>query len=142
MASDCISLKPDQITQYVQDKFYNIGSSKEGKLKVRKGIATLVEQIDKLSKGMVKAKPIEVIPGYVSNLIGLVLFLIRNAPYVQSYLLVDSNVQKISLKGKSKRFAEFANSELQSKKIEEMNSNLLNILYEGKPISIIFNDFI
>lgn len=142
IASDCISLKQNQVSQYIQDKFYNIGTSKEGKLKVKKGIETLVEQIDKLSKGMIKVAPIEVIPSYVSNLIALVTFLIKNAPYVQSYLLVDSNVQKMNLKGKSKRFAEFATSELQSKKIEEMNSRLLNILYEGKPISITFNDFV
>jgi hypothetical protein len=142
IASDCISLNQNQVTQFIQDRFYNIGTSKEGKLKVRKGIATLVEQIDKLSKGMIKMAPIEVIPGYVGNLISLVLFLIKNAPYVQPYLLVDSNVQKINLKGKSKRFTEFATSELQSKKIEEMNSRLLDILYEGKPISMIFDDFV
>jgi len=142
IAYDCIGLNQDQVLRFIEDRFYNVGTSKEGKQKVKKGIETLVEQIDKLSKGMIKVAPVEVIPSYVKDLAILVKFLIKNAPFVQSYLLVDDNVQKTNLKGGSKSFKEFTTLEIQAKRVEEMNGILLKILYEGKPISITFNDFI
>jgi len=142
IAYDCIDLNQTQVSHFIEDRFYNVGTSKEGKLKVKKGIETIMGQIDKLSKGMIKVAPVEVIPSYVGNLTTLVMFLIKNAPYVQSYLLIDDNVQRTNLKGKSKSFKEFSTAEIQSKRVEEMNSILLRVLYDGRPFSITFNDFI
>lgn len=142
IAFDCININQNKLAEYIQDKFYNIGTSKEGKLKIKKGIDTLVDQIAKLSDGKLMVSSVEIIPGYVSNLVLLIEFLIRNSPYVQSYLLMDSNLQKINLKGKSKNFREFALQEIQSKRIEELNVLLLKILYDGRPIKQTFEDFV
>ncbi len=142
IAYDSFNLKPEQISKYIVDKFYNIGTSKEGKLRVKKGVDTLVEQLKKLSNDMIEVPSIEVIPHYVKDLILLVRFMLSNAPYVQSYLLLDHNVQKTSLKGKPTRFNQFATSKVQFEKIKEMNSILFKILYNGKPISNTFNSFV
>jgi hypothetical protein len=142
IASDCIDLEQDQIDSFVQDKFYNIGTSKEGKLKVKKGVEKIVGLIDKLSQGTIKVDPIEVIPQYVDGLIDLVKFVIANSAYIQYYITIDSNVQKLNLKGKGDNFRNLAISELQAKMVEKLNTQMLWILYKGKPISMIFKNFV
>jgi hypothetical protein len=142
IAYDCMDLAGKDISEYIQDRFYNIGTSKEGKMKVKRGVDTLIQLIDKLSKGSVKVDPIEVIPNYVDSIVDLVKFIISNSSYIQYYLTIDSNVQKLNLKGKGDNFRHLAVSELQSEMVEKLNTKVLSILYNGKPVSMTFKNFV
>lgn len=142
IASDCIDLENDKLFQYIENRFYNIGGSKEGKLKVKEGIEKLSEQIEQLSKGMVKVPPVHVIQTYVPNLVKLVGLLIKNAPYVQSYLTVDNNIFRADLKRENRNLTTFASSDAQYRIIRETNNLMLKIMYEGNPVEMTFKDFV
>lgn len=142
MAYDCIDMNPSKIAAYVKDRFYNIGTSKEGKLKVEKGISKLVEQIEKLSKGLIEVPPVEIVPSYVKDLVKALILLITDAPYAQSYILINNNIYRTNLKGESKNLKEFTTADIQYKRLKELNNLVLNILYNGKPIDVAFNDFV
>jgi len=142
VAFDCIDLRQSQVFPYIENKFYNIGSTKEGKLKVKEGIDKLAEQIEKLSKGMIKVPSIDLVPTYVDNLSKLVDKLMRNAAFVQSYLLIDNNVFRINLKGETRNLKEFTTSEIQYKTVREINNLMLKVLYEGNAIDVTFKDFV
>ncbi|MDR2720383.1 MAG: hypothetical protein LBC03_06245 [Nitrososphaerota archaeon] len=142
IAYDCIDLEQDQIGAFIQDKFYNLGTSKEGKLKVKKGVEQLISLIDKLSPGAAKVDSIEVIPQYVDTLVDLVKFVISNSAYIQCYIIIDSNIQKLTLKGKGDNFRKLVTSKVQSEKIEKLNTQILKILYKNKPISMTFKNFV
>jgi len=142
MAQDCIDIDSAGIFPYVEDRFYNIGTSKEGKLKVEKGISILVEQIEKLSHGLIKAPMVEILPSYVEDLARLVKLLVKDAAYAQSYLSIDNNVHRTNLREESKNLKEFTTSEFQYQRMRELNGLLLDILYEGDPIEVVFNDFV
>lgn len=142
MAYDCIVVNPENLSTYVKDRFYNIGTSKEGKIKVEKGISMLVEQIERLSKGLIEIPPVEIIPSYVDSLLKSIILFMKDAPYVQSYILINDKVCRTNLKGESINIKEFTTADIQYKRITESNTLLLNILYEGDPIEVAFNDFI
>jgi len=142
MAHDCIDLDPDIRLSYVEDRFYNIGTSKEGKLKVEEGISMLIEQIDKISQGSIEVPKVEIVPSYVKDLAELVTLLIMDAPYVQSYLLINNNIYRTNLRGESKNLEEFTSADIQYRRMKELNDLLLKVLYEGDPVEIVFNDFV
>jgi len=142
MAYDCIDLRSEDLFSYVENKFYNVGTSKEGKLKVQEGISTLTEQIEKISQGLIKVPKVEIVPSYVEDLVRLLNILIMDAPYVQSYLLINNNIHRTNLRGESKNLNEFTSAEIQYKRLVELNGLLLKVLYEGGPAEVVFNDFV
>lgn len=142
MAHDCVVINPDDMKTYVKDRFYNIGTSKEGKAKVEKGISLLVEQVKKLSKGLIEIPPVEMIPPYVDDLLKSIVFYIKDSPYIQSYILVNNKTFRSNLKGESINIKEFTTSDIQYNRIKESNNLLLNVLYERGPIEVAFNDFV
>lgn len=142
MAYDCIDLESDTLYSYVENRFYNIGTSKEGKLKIEKGISMLVEQIEKLSEGQIKVPKTEIVPSYVQNLVKLLTLFIMDTPYVQSYLLIDNSIYRTNLRGESKNLKEFTSADIQYRRMKELNELLLKVLYEGEPTEIVFNDFV
>ena len=140
IASDCIDLKEDRVDEYVRNRFYNIGTTKEGKVKVQRGLERLLEQVKELTKGEIEIPPIEIIPAYVEDLLTLVKLIIENAPFVQSYLTINENISRTNLIGLSKNLKEFTTAKIQWESIRKINKLLLKILHQG-PISIDFNDF-
>lgn len=142
MAYDCIDLDSSELFSHVEDRFYNVGTSKEGKLKVQEGISRLVEQIEKISEGLIKPPNIEIVPSYVENLVRLLSIFIMDAPYVQSYFLVINNVYRTNLRGETKNLKEFTSADIQHRRLMELNGLLLKILYEGEPAEVFFNDFV
>lgn len=142
MAYDCIDLNSKNLFSYVEDRFYNIGTSKEGKLKVEKGISILIEQIEKLSEGRIKVPRVEIIPSYVEDLVELLRLFIMDAPYVQAYLMINNNVFRTNLKGESRNLKEFTTAEIQYQRMKVLNNLLLKVLYKGAPINMVFNDFL
>ena len=142
MAYDCIDLDSSKLFSHVEDRFYNIGTSKEGKLKVEQGISTLVEQIEKLSKGLIKVPAVEIVPSYVEDLVKLLALLIKDAPYVQSYFLINNNIYRTNLRGESRNLKEFTTADVQYQRMKELNNLLLKVLYDGDPIDVTFNDFV
>jgi hypothetical protein len=142
IAYDCIDLEATQIPSYTEGKFLNLGISKEGKMKVKEGFMKLSEQIDKLSKGAVKVPPMEIVPPYVGDLGNLTQLLIRNAPFVHSYLLIDNDIFRANLKGETRNLKEYTNIPIRYRMIKEVNQILLRILYQREPIEMTFKDFV
>jgi hypothetical protein len=141
IASDCIDLSPGGIDGYLIDKFYNLGTSKESKMRTKQSIQLLVDTIKDLSQGKVTGSEVEIVPPYLNKLGLLVRSIIDNAPFMQSYLLLNEAVYRNRLQGKSKNIREFTSGESQRKSITQINSLLLRILYDTT-IPSIFNDFV
>ena len=141
IASDCIDISPGDVDSYLTDKFYNLGTSKESKLRTKRSIQLLVDTIKELSQGKVTAPDVEIVPPYLGKLGLLIRAIIDHAPFVQSYLLLNEAVYRNKLQGKSRNIRDFASGESQKKSITEINGMLSRILYDAT-IPTVFNDFV
>lgn len=134
IAHDCVNIESSKLDSYIQDRFYNIGSSKEAKLKVKKGVDMLRVVLKELSdkQGVSTELPtIEVVPTYLDNLILLIKQNIRNAFYVNKYLQLNDLVYRANIHGNNINIDDVVTSRFQSRAIKETNDLLLRILHDG-----------
>lgn len=141
IASDCIDVSPGDIDGYLIDRFYNLGTSKESKMRAKQSVQLLVDTIKELSGGKVTAPDVEIVPSYVNKLGPLVRSIIDNAPFMQSHLLLNEAVYRNRLQGNSENIREFTTGDIQKKSVTQTNGLLLRILYDST-IPSIFNDFV
>lgn len=144
IASDCVGIEQDKIDQFIEDKFYDIGTSKEGKMKIKQGVDSLIEIIKKFTEGSgekIELPPIDVVPKYLKNLIFLVKRTINNAPYVNSYLMLDDLIYRSNLHGKQTSIDIVSKVKLQTDELKNTNDLILRILHDG-PVKPDFNNFV
>ena len=141
IAGECIDLPLTELEAYLVDKFYNLGTSRESKMKIKGSIQALVDIIGELSHGGISAPPVEIVPSYLTDLTQTVKFLIRNAPFVQSYILLNEAVYRNHLCGRSTNIRQIASSAVQQESVVQLNAMLLKVLY-GSSTPPAFNDFV
>jgi len=144
MANDCIGIEAEKIDRYVREKFYDIGTPKEGKLKIRQGVENLLSVLKKLSeeqKRSMEWPTIEVIPRYLENLISLIKQTIKNARYVNKYLLLNDLIYRANLHNQPLSVDIVAKASAQARGLKDTNDLILRILHDG-PIMHDFNNFV
>ena len=67
--------------------------------------------------------------------------MIKNARYINAYLLVNENVHKSQIIGNPKNIIEFTYNELERDIISSINTDLLKILHK-EHIKTDFNNFV
>jgi hypothetical protein len=140
IASDCIALDPGVIGPFIEDRFFNLGTDRRSKEKIRNGVGKLVEVIDSLSGGEAKIPEIRLIPEYIPVLIDLVERILKSTKFIQQYLLRNYDVYLNELSGTPKNLSEVA-SRGEYRFISKFNDTLARLLHNG-PISIEFNNYL
>jgi len=141
IAADCIDLLPTQLNDYLADRFYNLGTSKESKMRIKDSIQVLVDTIRELSQGKIKIPDVEIVPSYLSDLAQTVKLVIENAPFIQTYVLLDEMIYRKNLQSVSKNIREVAFGDTQRNSIVKLNASILKVLH-GSSVPSIFNDFV
>jgi hypothetical protein len=93
------------------------------------------------TQGKIKAPDVEIVPSYLGDLAQTVRLIIENAPFVQSYLLLDEVVYRNHLHGQSKNIRDFASRDVQRESVTQLNASFLKVLH-GSSVPSIFNDFV
>lgn len=144
ISSDCVGIEQDKIDQYIEDKFYDIGSSKEGKLKIKQGVDSLtniIKQFSDASGEKIELPSIDVVPKYLKNLIFLIKRTINNAPYVNQYLMLNDLIYRSNLHGKQSSIDTVSKVKQQSAELKNTNDLVLRILHDGT-VKPDFNNFV
>jgi hypothetical protein len=144
IANDCIGIETEKIDRYIREKFYEIGTPKEGKMKIKQGVDNLLSILKKLSAEQnqsIEWPTIDVIPKYLENLILLTKQTIKNAPYVNKYLLLNDLVYRANMHGKLIGIDGVVKSSAQARGLKDTNDLILRILHDG-PIISDFNNFV
>lgn len=141
MSSYCADVEQKRLGAYIESRFYDIGTPKEGKEKIRRGVDALVKKIEELSGEPMGFKGLELIPSYVTELVPIVKRFVARPKYAQSTLLLDDLIYRKNLHALSMNIAKLAKSSYQSEDVKAINNAALKILCEG-PITAEFNDFV
>lgn len=144
IVSDCIGIDEEKLYKYVEDKFFDIGTPKEGKLKIKQGVDLLLSTIKKIAEShgqQIDLPTIEVIPKYISDLVFLIKRTIKNAEYVNEYLKLNDLIYRTNLHGKDTGVDAITKNKTQMSELKNTNDILLRILHEG-PIKHDFNNFV
>ena len=144
MANDCIGIEAEKIDRYVGEKFYDIGTPKEGKLKIKQGVDNLLSILKKFSEEQnqsIEWPTIEVIPRYLENLVSLIKQTIKNARYVNKYFLLNDHIYRASLHNQPISVDTVAKYSVQARGLKVTNDLILRILHDG-PIMHDFNNFV
>lgn len=140
IAAKCIALDNYQIIRFIEDQYYNLGTSKQRKLEIKSAIDFLLTKLNENSEDEIKLE-LDLIPPWIHILTKIVKILIKNAKYSNAYLLVNENVYKSYLIGNPKNISIYAYNELENKIISSINKDLLKILHK-EHIKTDFNHFL
>ena len=139
ICSKCIQLNNNQINYYIEDQFYNLGSSKKAKMNLKNGVDSLLDIVEKKIDKKIDFK-LDIIPSWVPFLSKVVKVLISNSRYANSYLLINDQILKAEIIGKPKNISYFC-PELTKKILPSINSDILKILHKEHILSD-FNNYV
>lgn len=140
ISSKCIALDNYYINNFIKDQFYNLGTSKQRKLEIKVAVDTLLKIIKENMDEEIDLT-LELIPDWIDLLTKIVKTMIKNARYINAYLLVNENVHKSQIIGNPKNIIEFTYNELERDIISSINTDLLKILHK-EHIKTDFNNFV
>ncbi|AXV37606.1 MAG: hypothetical protein CIT01_05045 [Methanobacterium sp. BRmetb2] len=140
ITSECIELDNIRIRQYIEDKFYNLGTSKDRKMLLKEGVESLLEIInEKLGEDV--DFEFDVIPEWIPNLESIIKKIINQAPFANEYLLLNENVFRSFLIGEPDHVSNFITNKKKYKIISGINASILSLLHKEE-VKEDFNDFI
>ncbi len=140
ISSKCIALDDYYINGFIKEQYYNLGTSKQGRFEIKSAVDTLLSIIDE-DKDEKLDLTLDLIPPWIDILTKIVKIMIKNARYVNAYLLANENVHKSYIIGKPQNIVVFAHNELEKNIISSINKDLLKILHK-EHIKTDFNHFL
>lgn len=141
IASKCISIDNYIINNYIQNQFYNLGTSKQRKIEIKSAVDSLLDIIKEKTDLDLDNLTLDLIPPWTDSLTKIVKIMIKNAKYANAYLLANENVHKSYIIEKPQNISIFAYNELETKIISAINTELLKILHK-EHIKTDFNHFL
>lgn len=140
ISSKCIALDNFYINGFIEEQYYNLGTSKQRKLEIKKAVDNLLEIIKENLEEDVELN-INLIPPWINLLIKIVKKMILNAKYANGYLLINENVHKSYIIGNPQHISEFSVNKLEKNIVSSINLDLLRILHKEQILRD-FNNFI
>lgn len=140
IASDCMELGSNLINEYIEEKYYNLGMTKEKKIQLKDGVDKLVRLFEE-KEGVKLDIKFEIIPEWVPTLSNCVKKIISTAAYAQKNLLLNEIVFKSFLLGSLISIREITKNGAQLDVITKINTDILKILHK-QHIKLDFNNFI
>lgn len=143
ISSICFSIEKNDLYQFIKEKFYNMGTTKEGKMKIKKGTDDLIKLVEELTggKGQISIPRIEIVPDYIDKLGILTEHIINKSLFIQKYLLTNDFILRSFLHGKSISINALNLPKGQTDDMKYINDLLLRILHNG-PINFDFNNYL
>ena len=139
ISSKCIELNNNQINDYIEDQFYNLGSSKERKMQLKEGVDSILKILEGKMKEKIQLK-LEIIPDWLTLLSKIVKIIISNAKFANNYLLANEQVLRAEIIGEPLNVVSFC-GKLTQKILPSINSDLLKILHKEHILSD-FNNYV
>lgn len=139
IASRCIELDNFTINTYIEDQFYNLGTTKDRKLQLKEGLDVVLRIFQEKTGEKIDFK-FDIIPEWSNLLIRVVKKIINNANYANKYLLINEQVLKSFIMDRPRNIEIFTDRMTQ-KVLPSINSDILQILHK-EHIFEDFNDYI
>lgn len=140
IASDCIELGSGLINRYIEDKYYNMGTTKDKKLQLKDGIDKLINII-KDTQGINYEFKFELLPEWIPTLSKCVKNIIAGANYAQHNLLLNEKVFRSFLLEKPINTRDVVKNDVSISILSRMNTDVLKILHK-QHIKSDFSNFI
>lgn len=140
ISSKCIALDNYYINNYIEDQFYNLGTSKKRKFEIKEAVDSLLGII-KENLGEDVDLTLDLIPSWIDLLTKIIKKIVFNAKYANVFLLINENVHKSYATGKPQNIAYFTANESEKKMISSINTDLLKILHR-EHVKKDFNHFL
>lgn len=128
ISSKCIQLNNNQINAYIEDQFYNLGTSKRAKLSLKEGVDSLLKIVENKMNEKINFK-LDIIPSWAPLLTKVIRTLVSNSRYANSYLLINEQVLRSEIIGKPENIS-YWGSDITKKILPSLNSDVLKILHQ------------